>query len=190
MTAQNYSYTPLHNMGPQGRWRRVLLIAMVPMLFAFAYYALTSSSLPSPVSMATPTPESQLPQAEKTQCEGPAPSAVPELKNASMPVVEEVVEEVKEPVDDLSMSAIIKALYNPVLHDIAASNFTDEDGDVYRLQGEPRFKEKLGKKVLILDIDSRPLTGDGQLMNDELKWKGMRPLSAGMLSHYMYGRYH
>lgn len=88
------------------------------------------------------------------------------------------------------MPTIIKALYSPILHPVDASNFTDEDGEVFRLQGEPRFKKPLGKKVLILDIDSRPLTGDGQLMNEELKWKGMRPLSAGMLSHFMYANIH
>lgn len=87
------------------------------------------------------------------------------------------------------MSTIIKALYGPVLHPIDAPEFTDEDGDVYRLSGEPRFKSKLGKKVLILDIDSRPLTEEGQLMNKHLKWKGMRSLSAGMLGHYMFGTY-
>ncbi len=86
------------------------------------------------------------------------------------------------------MPTIIKALYEPILHPIDAANFTDEDGDVYRLHGEPRFKEKLGKRVLILDIDSRPLTGEGQLMNPELKWNHMRSLSAGMLSHFMFGR--
>jgi hypothetical protein len=87
------------------------------------------------------------------------------------------------------MATIIKALYGPILHPVDAANFTDEDGDVYRLHGDPKFKKKLGKKVLILDIDSRPLTGPGQLMNTELKWKGMRPLSAGMLSHYMFGTF-
>jgi hypothetical protein len=87
------------------------------------------------------------------------------------------------------MATIIKALYGPILHPVDAANFTDEDGDVYRLHGDPKFKKSLGKKVLILDIDSRPLTGPGQLMNSELKWKGMRPLSAGMLSHYMFGTY-
>ena len=86
------------------------------------------------------------------------------------------------------MSTIIKALYGPILHPVDAANFTDEDGDIYHLHGEAKFKKKLGKKVLILDIDSRPLTGDGQLMNTELKWNGMRPLSAGMLSHYMFGK--
>jgi hypothetical protein len=85
------------------------------------------------------------------------------------------------------MPTMIKALYGPILHPVDAANFTDEDGDVYRLHGSPKFTQKLGKRVLILDIDSRSLTGEGQLMNSDLKWKGMRPLSAGMLSHYMFG---
>jgi hypothetical protein len=93
------------------------------------------------------------------------------------------------PKDDVSMATIIKALYGPILHPIDAANFTDEDGDVYRLAGEPKFKSKLGKKVLILDIDSRPLTEKGQLMDPQLKWKGMRSLSAGMLGHYMFGTF-
>jgi hypothetical protein len=87
------------------------------------------------------------------------------------------------------MATIIKALYGPILHPIDAANFTDEDGDIYRLSGEPKFKSKLGKKVLILDIDSRPLTEKGQLMDPQLKWKGMRSLSAGMLGHYMFGTF-
>jgi hypothetical protein len=66
--------------------------------------------------------------------------------------------------DDITMPTIIKALYGPILHPVDAANFTDEDGDVYRLHGPPKFTEKLGKKVLILDIDSRPLTGEGQLV--------------------------
>lgn len=94
------------------------------------------------------------------------------------------------PADDVSMNTVIKALYEPILHPVDAANFTDEDGDVYKLPGTPRFRSKLGKKVLVLDIDSRPLTGAGQVMNQELKWKGMRPLSAGMLSHYTYAMIH
>ena len=98
-----------------------------------------------------------------------------------------VTQNVSLPTDDISMSTIIKALYGPILHPIDAANFTDEEGDVYRLNSDPKFREKLGKRVLILDIDSRPLTGKGQLMNSDLKWNDMRPLSAGMLSHFMYG---
>lgn len=46
MTAANYSYTSLANLGPQGRWRRVLLVALVPMFVGFIYYAYESSFFP------------------------------------------------------------------------------------------------------------------------------------------------
>lgn len=97
------------------------------------------------------------------------------------------------PAGDTSMATVIKALYEPIVHPVAAANFTDDEGQVYRLHGEPRFKQKLGKKVLILDIDSRPLTKPGQLMDEQLVWKGgegIRALSAGMLSHYIYAQIH
>jgi hypothetical protein len=46
MTASNYTYTSLANLGPQGRWRRVLLVAMVPMLVGFIYYTYESAFSP------------------------------------------------------------------------------------------------------------------------------------------------
>lgn len=47
MGMAEYSYQSLATMGPQGRWRRVLLIAMVPMVFAFIYYSTPSTYMPS-----------------------------------------------------------------------------------------------------------------------------------------------
>ncbi|KAF2114314.1 hypothetical protein BDV96DRAFT_494478 [Lophiotrema nucula] len=155
MSAQ--TYTPLSSMGPQSRWRRVLMLAMVPMFCAFIYYAYESSFGPRSKS---------------------SQSQYPYHNNVSLPE------------NDLSMLTVLKALYAPILHPVDAANFTDEEGNVYRLPPEPRFRKKLGKRVLIVDIDSRPLTGDGQLMNKELKWNAMRPLSSGMLSHYMFAMIH
>jgi hypothetical protein len=45
----NYAYTSLANMasGPHARWRRILLIALVPLLCAFAYFAFESHRAPS-----------------------------------------------------------------------------------------------------------------------------------------------
>ncbi|KAF2022391.1 hypothetical protein BU24DRAFT_430725 [Aaosphaeria arxii CBS 175.79] len=148
------------SLGPQGRWRRVVIMAAVPISFIILILAFGSSYVPESKFGAS----SQYPV---------------QSSNVS--------------IDDtnMSMATVIKALYTPILHPVDAPTFTDEDGDTYHLPaGEPRFKQKLGKKVLILDIDSRPLTGEGQLMNKDLKWKGMRALSAGMLSHYMFAMIH
>jgi hypothetical protein len=154
-------------MGPQSRWRRVLLLALLPMLAAFFYYASTSS-------------HSFLPHAHP-----PPPSPDPHY---TLPFHQHSNTTVSS--DDVSMMTVMKALYEPVLHPVAAPNFTDEDGETFYLpkgEGAPRFKKGLDKRVLILDVDSRPLGSEGQILSKELKWKGLRPLAAGMLSHYMYG---
>jgi len=147
-----------------------LLVAIVPMTLLLIYISYPSSYMPGNLRSSTYVIELSAVVPAQLTC-----ARYPHTQNISLPK------------DDISMATIIKALYGPVLHPIDAANFTDEDGDIYRLAGEPRFKSKLGKKVLILDIDSRPLTDPGQLMNDHLKWKGMRSLSAGMLGHYMFG---
>lgn len=172
MGMSEYSYQSLAAMGPQGRWRRVMLLTLIPMVLLFIYYSPPSSYMTNSLQSGSQYDLQLIHRPVGTNKE---PSRFPHTQNVTIDQ------------DDISMTAIIKALYGPILHPVDAANFTDEDGDVYRLHGEPKFKEKLGKRVLILDIDSRPLTGEGQLMNKELKWKSMRPLSAGMLSHYMFG---
>jgi hypothetical protein len=43
----DYSYQSLAaNLSPQGRWRRVLLIAMIPMALALVYYSYPASYMP------------------------------------------------------------------------------------------------------------------------------------------------
>jgi len=155
----DYSYQALASMGPQGRWRRVLLIAMVPMVLALVYYSLPAS-LPGRLHSSSSS------------------SYDPSTPNASLPL------------GDDSMASILQALYGPMLHPVDAANFTGDEGDIHRLPSSPRYRHKLGKKVLVLDIDSRPLKGKGQIMNEALQWKGMRPLSAGMLGHYMFAQIH
>lgn len=181
-------YSSLATMSPQGRWRRVLLITFLPTLCVLLYYIYRPYS---PLSIAQDEPsrpsKSSQPDAQ------PPPSGFSQPQNnASQPVQAQLSSPSPCPTppmggEDLSMTTVVEALFRPNLHPIDAANFTDEDGAVHRLPGEPRFKEKLGKRVLILDVDSRPLTGDGQILNEELEWKGTRPLSAGMLSHYMFG---
>lgn len=46
MGMADYSYQSLANMGPQGRWRRVLFIAMIPMAIALIYYSYPHNYMP------------------------------------------------------------------------------------------------------------------------------------------------
>jgi hypothetical protein len=41
--------------------------------------------------------------------------------------------------------------------------------------------------VLLLDVDTRALNGEGGMMNEHLDYHALSPHTAGMLSHYLYG---
>jgi hypothetical protein len=72
---------------------------------------------------------------------------------------------------------------------ITAERFVSPTGKVYSLKDQPRFTESLGKDLLILDVETRPLHGNGQILNG-------RPLNLddatfdtmSRLDHYMYGK--
>ena len=83
---------------------------------------------------------------------------------------------------------LVDSLFKPVSHPIDRTNFTNIDGKVFTLSQPPLFTKPLGKKLVILDVDSRPLDKEGELLHPGgLKWKGISRLTAGMLSHYLYG---
>lgn len=224
----------------KGRWRRMLLTTVVPMVLLFCFFYAYSSDYTDGMASAAGVPaegaevrvvvdeegngrvlkpQQQTPEETPVAVVSAAPnggakgnqnvappaqhSSVPHTETKPHPVAHTTTSaaaasehsatpsaaaEKEDEDDDLSMEKVIKALYRPVLHPIDAANFTDEEGKIHHLPGEAQFKEKLGKRVLILDIDSRPLDGEGQLLDPNLKWRGMRPLSAGMLSHYMFGK--
>ena len=47
MGMADYSYQALANLSPQGRWRRVLLVAMIPMALALVYYSFPQTYMPT-----------------------------------------------------------------------------------------------------------------------------------------------
>jgi hypothetical protein len=47
MGMADYSYHALANLSPQGRWRRVLLVAMIPMALVLIYYSYPHSYIPT-----------------------------------------------------------------------------------------------------------------------------------------------
>lgn len=90
-------------------------------------------------------------------------------------------------IDDL-----IHELWRPMLHDIKARNFTGPAGKTHSVpDGDLPWTEKLGKKVLILDVDSRHDDMKGGLMHQgPRKRKGLGRRSAGRLTHIMYAMVH
>lgn len=72
---------------------------------------------------------------------------------------------------------------------ITAENFTSRAGQVYSIPGNPTFTQSLGKKILILDAESRDLDGPGGLLDESRPvTENLRGLTLGRLNHYMFGK--
>lgn len=88
---------------------------------------------------------------------------------------------------DTHMTELLRQLWAPLIHPITAKTFT-YDGEVFTCKGPPLYTKPLGKRVLILDVDSRNLDGEGMIMNKKPQaWTKLRPLAAGLMGHYLYG---
>ncbi|CAP99276.1 Pc22g19880 [Penicillium rubens Wisconsin 54-1255] len=85
----------------------------------------------------------------------------------------------------------IQDLYRPYIHPIDALEFDDQNGKTYSLPQMPRFTKPLREKILILDVDTRPLDGPGELLNGtRLNTTSAHHNTIGRLSHYIYATIH
>lgn len=86
-----------------------------------------------------------------------------------------------------SFRQLLRTFYKP--HQlIDGTTFRDYAGTEWGLQGEPLWTSPLGKRLCIVDFDTRPLDETGEVMDpNPLNWDKTNPLAAGMLNHYMYG---
>lgn len=86
------------------------------------------------------------------------------------------------------LNRLVAQLYKPFLHPIDAEVFIGENEVEYKIaQNPPRFTKSLGRKVLLLDVDTRALNGEGGMMNEQIDYHALSSHTAGMLSHYLYG---
>jgi hypothetical protein len=69
--------------------------------------------------------------------------------------------------------------------------WTDTDGTVFALSPNPTWTKSLGKRLCIIDIDTRPLDGEHQVLNNgTYSWQDTKVTSAGMMGHYLYAQIH
>src|SRR5687768_12127995 len=83
-------------------------------------------------------------------------------------------------------------LWRPMVHGITEKTYRASDGhDHHFPKGEPIWKEPLGKKVLILDVDSRFTHDEGNLLNQtRMRRDSIEKKTAGRLSHMVYAMIH
>jgi hypothetical protein len=86
------------------------------------------------------------------------------------------------------MPTLIQALWKPSLHKLNDTVFHTDEGYEYEIPAEKKWAEPLGKKLLILDVDTRIHTDTGDMMNDNpLFYKNMTGRTGGWMNHYLYG---
>jgi hypothetical protein len=86
------------------------------------------------------------------------------------------------------LAAIISALFEPIKLPITAASWTDFDGLEFSIPKNPVWTTSLGKRLCIIDIDTRPLNASNQILNTGyFDWAHYGTTSAGMMGHYLYG---
>lgn len=106
------------------------------------------------------------------------------LSSSSFPETSTIPSEY-HPLDIAQLHAL---LYKPFIHHLDARTFTGDDQRTYALSQPPRFTRPLGKKVLLLDVDTRPMNEPGGMLNIPMNYDELTLHAAGILNHYLYCR--
>ncbi|KAL7928178.1 hypothetical protein V8C35DRAFT_326156 [Trichoderma chlorosporum] len=90
------------------------------------------------------------------------------------------------------MSHLAKHLWRPYLHNITSKSFLADNGEHYKIPDDAyRWKEPLGKRVIILDVDSRSNTNTGEILNHEKPdLSKITGRTAGFMNHFLYAMIH
>ncbi|CAF3599227.1 unnamed protein product [Fusarium graminearum] len=82
-------------------------------------------------------------------------------------------------------------LWKPFIHDLNATQFISKEGYKYKINSSNHRWPPLGKKLLILDVDTRLDTGAGAMMNKSaMNAEEMTGRTGGMMNHYLYAMIH
>lgn len=93
-----------------------------------------------------------------------------------------------------AITDIIPLLYSSLTIAPAEPTFSyiDEGNNLTKLvlPPKPRYKKKLGKDVLILDLETRSLPSEKDFEKGEFHWKKLNHVSGGVFNHYAYALAH
>ncbi|KAF2713757.1 hypothetical protein K504DRAFT_450403 [Pleomassaria siparia CBS 279.74] len=90
----------------------------------------------------------------------------------------------------IAIQDIIRSLFEPLKIPVNQPDFVDEDGIKFSLPEKIRFNKGLGNKVLILDLDTRPLKSTDDYNRGEFDWRKINHVSGGVFNHYTYSLIH
>ncbi|KAF2275310.1 uncharacterized protein EI97DRAFT_379225 [Westerdykella ornata] len=91
-----------------------------------------------------------------------------------------------------SFAAAVSYLFSELKTPVDEPAIDDGTGKkkALRLPNEPRFREPLGKKILILDLDTRPLESTEDYNKGTFDWRTLEHVPAGVFEHYVYAQVH
>lgn len=87
---------------------------------------------------------------------------------------------------------LIRALWAPIVHPISNPVYFDRhNGLEHNYDWPPSYGTKpLGKKLCIVDVDTRPLNATTEIFNPSFSWDKLGGHSSGILNHYLYAQIH
>ncbi|KPM41467.1 hypothetical protein AK830_g5079 [Neonectria ditissima] len=90
------------------------------------------------------------------------------------------------------LPGLVAQLWKPSLHSLNDTHFVSDEGYEYDIpENAHRWTKPLGKKLLILDVDTRLDLGPGALLNeDPLRQNNVTARTGGWLDHYLYAMIH
>ncbi|KAF2650563.1 hypothetical protein K491DRAFT_638937, partial [Lophiostoma macrostomum CBS 122681] len=90
----------------------------------------------------------------------------------------------------ISIHEIIRLLYSPLKIAPDAPTFDESNGTLVKLPEHPRYTKPLGKEILILDLDTRPLKSTADYEKGKYDWRKLNHVSGGVFNHYAYALVH
>ncbi|KAF1919502.1 hypothetical protein BDU57DRAFT_536479 [Ampelomyces quisqualis] len=93
------------------------------------------------------------------------------------------------------LRAAVSSLFNSIKHDITNTEYRDASGKLFKAN-QTIWNKPLGKKILIVDIDTRVPNQDNQILNTEtinfetLEMNGGGLVSNAIMNHYLYAMIH
>lgn len=85
---------------------------------------------------------------------------------------------------------IVKALFADVRVKPNAPVVRDGVDGELTLPAHPRYTKEMGKDILVLDLDTRPLESTKAFNEGKYDWRNLNHVSAGAFSHYTYAMIH
>jgi len=71
-----------------------------------------------------------------------------------------------------------------------APEINDGKGNVLALPPGPQYKKNMGKEILVLDLDTRPLESTNKFNEGKYDWREINHVSGGVFNHYTYAQIH